>query len=58
MFLSADENPKGEEKGKEQLLSKAEDDIFGPKCYYNKAKCFFDNISSDTKFRYWLLFYP
>ncbi|KAI4824118.1 hypothetical protein KUCAC02_012661 [Chaenocephalus aceratus] len=46
-----DENPKGEEKGKEQLLSTAEDDPFGPKCYYDKAKCFFDNISSDTKFR-------
>ncbi|KAI9516237.1 hypothetical protein NQZ68_019083 [Dissostichus eleginoides] len=46
-----DEKPKGEEKEKEQLLSTAENDLFGPKCYYNKAKCFFDNISSDTKFR-------
>ncbi|XP_046895756.1 protein LSM14 homolog B isoform X1 [Hypomesus transpacificus] len=25
------------------------EDPFGPKCYYDKAKCFFDNISSDNK---------
>ncbi|XP_062871172.1 protein LSM14 homolog B [Trichomycterus rosablanca] len=28
-----------------------EEDPFGPKCFYNKAKCFFDNISSDIKSR-------
>lgn len=26
-------------------------DPFGPKCYYDKAKSFFDNISSDHKSR-------
>ncbi|KAM9856166.1 protein LSM14 homolog B [Aulostomus maculatus] len=31
--------------------SNAEDNHFGPKCYYDKAKSFFDNISSDNKFR-------
>ncbi|XP_057686384.1 protein LSM14 homolog B-like [Corythoichthys intestinalis] len=27
------------------------EDHFGPKCYYDKAKSFFDNISSDNKLR-------
>ncbi|XP_028265819.1 protein LSM14 homolog B [Parambassis ranga] len=40
-----------EEKEKELLLSTAEDDHFGPKCYYDKAKSFFDNISSDSSLR-------
>ncbi|KAM6981985.1 protein LSM14 homolog B [Tautogolabrus adspersus] len=39
-----------EEKEKEELHLTA-DDHFGPKCYYDKAKSFFDNISSDKKFR-------
>ncbi|XP_023646326.2 protein LSM14 homolog B isoform X1 [Paramormyrops kingsleyae] len=26
-----------------------EEDPLGPKCYYNKAKCFYDNISSELK---------
>lgn len=52
-FLSADGNHEVEEKGKEEeeLRSTAEDDQFGPKCYYDKAKSFFDNISSDNTFR-------
>ncbi|XP_076597753.1 protein LSM14 homolog B [Chaetodon auriga] len=40
-----------EEREKEELHSTAEDDHPGPKCYYDKAKSFFDNISSDKKFR-------
>ncbi|XP_076131926.1 protein LSM14 homolog B [Alosa pseudoharengus] len=28
-----------------------EEDPLGPNCYYNKAKCFFDNISSEMKSR-------
>lgn len=36
---------------KEELPLSGEDDHFGPKFYYNKAKSFFDNISSDMKFR-------
>lgn len=31
--------------------SPREDDPLGPKCYYNKAKSFYDNISSDYKLR-------
>ncbi|XP_074537465.1 protein LSM14 homolog B-like [Halichoeres trimaculatus] len=40
-----------EEKEKEELHLAADSDLFGPKCYYDKAKSFFDNISSDKKFR-------
>lgn len=40
-----------EEKEKEELHLAADNDLFGPKCYYDKAKSFFDNISSDKKFR-------
>uniref|UniRef100_A0A3Q3ESF4 LSM family member 14B n=1 Tax=Labrus bergylta TaxID=56723 RepID=A0A3Q3ESF4_9LABR len=40
-----------EEKEKEALHLTTHDDHFGPKCYYDKAKSFFDNISSDKKFR-------
>ncbi|XP_035863836.1 protein LSM14 homolog B isoform X1 [Sander lucioperca] len=43
-----DGNHKVEEK---EMHSTAEDDQFGPKCYYDKAKSFFDNISSENKFR-------
>uniref|UniRef100_A0A8C9VLD4 LSM family member 14B n=1 Tax=Scleropages formosus TaxID=113540 RepID=A0A8C9VLD4_SCLFO len=28
-----------------------EEDPLGPKCYYNKSKCFYDNISSELKSR-------
>ncbi|KAM3871782.1 protein LSM14 homolog B [Diretmus argenteus] len=37
-----------EEQG-DSYSKNAEDNIFGPKCYYDKAKSFFDNISSDNK---------
>nr|XP_020466295.1 protein LSM14 homolog B [Monopterus albus] len=37
-------------KEKEELQSTTKED-FGPKFYYNKAKSFFDNISSDNNFR-------
>ncbi|KAE8293679.1 Protein LSM14-like protein B Protein FAM61B-like protein RNA-associated protein 55B [Larimichthys crocea] len=39
------------DKEKEELHLTAEHDRFGPKFYYDKAKSFFDNISSDKKFR-------
>ncbi|XP_017264966.1 protein LSM14 homolog B isoform X2 [Kryptolebias marmoratus] len=35
------------DKSKEKIHSTSEDDDLGPKCYYNKAKSFFDNFSSD-----------
>lgn len=40
--------------GKEHELSNSpfDDDAFGPKCFYNKAKCFYDNMSSDQKLRF------
>ncbi|XP_030277916.1 protein LSM14 homolog B isoform X2 [Sparus aurata] len=50
-FLSADGTHEVVGKEKEELHQTAEDDHFGPKCYYDKAKSFFDNISSDKKFR-------
>lgn len=37
--------------------SSMEEDQLGAKCFYNKAKCFFDNISSELKSRYNCLFY-
>ncbi|XP_042347615.1 protein LSM14 homolog B-like [Plectropomus leopardus] len=45
-----DGNHEIEEKEKEDSTS--EDDHFGPKCFYDKAKSFFDNISSDNKFSF------
>ena len=30
----------------------AVEEVFGPKCFYNKAKSFFDNISSELQARY------
>ncbi|MED6283441.1 hypothetical protein CHARACLAT_008776 [Characodon lateralis] len=36
------------EKAKERICSSAEHEDFGQKCYYNKAKSFFDNVSSDN----------
>ncbi|XP_029912590.1 protein LSM14 homolog B [Myripristis murdjan] len=47
-------NHEGEEKEDEDSHSNeknAEDDQLGPKCYYDKAKSFYDNISSDNKSR-------
>ncbi|XP_029362415.1 protein LSM14 homolog B isoform X2 [Echeneis naucrates] len=40
-----------EVREKEEFSSPSVEDHFGPKCYYDKAKSFFDNISSDNKFR-------
>ncbi|KAM4609775.1 protein LSM14 homolog B [Polymixia lowei] len=42
-------NSEGEEKEEQGDLQTEKDDLFGPKCYYNKAKSFFDNISSENK---------
>ncbi|TWW56899.1 protein LSM14 homolog B [Takifugu flavidus] len=36
---------------KEESSLSGEDDHFGPKFYYDKTKSFFDNISSDMKYR-------
>lgn len=36
---------------KEESSLSGQDDHFGPKSYYDKTKSFFDNISSDMKFR-------
>uniref|UniRef100_A0A3P9DJE7 FFD box profile domain-containing protein n=1 Tax=Maylandia zebra TaxID=106582 RepID=A0A3P9DJE7_9CICH len=44
-----DGNSEGREKVGLQLSSG--EDHFGPKCYYDKAKSFFDNISSDNGLR-------
>ncbi|XP_004546254.3 protein LSM14 homolog B [Maylandia zebra] len=44
-----DGNSEGRETEGLQLSSG--DDRFGPKCYYDKAKSFFDNISSDNGLR-------
>ncbi|XP_056589417.1 protein LSM14 homolog B [Triplophysa dalaica] len=44
-----DEDP--ERREKTDLESSMEEDQLGPKCFYNKAKCFFDNISSELKSR-------
>ncbi|XP_026014933.1 uncharacterized protein LOC113016363 isoform X2 [Astatotilapia calliptera] len=44
-----DGNSEGREKEGLQLSSG--EDHFGPKCYYDKAKFFFDNISSDNGLR-------
>ncbi|XP_074499911.1 protein LSM14 homolog B isoform X2 [Sebastes fasciatus] len=46
-----DGNHEVEEKEKEDLHSTAQDDHSGPKFYYDKAKSFYDNITSDHKFR-------
>ncbi|MBN3311429.1 L14BB protein, partial [Atractosteus spatula] len=45
-----------EEKGDSEIdtgniENSVEDDLFGPNCYYDKTKCFFDNISSELKSR-------
>lgn len=37
---------------KEELPLSGQHNHFGPKFYYDKAKSFFDNISSDMKFRW------
>lgn len=40
------------EREKPENESAVKEDLLGPKCFYNKAKCFFDNISSELKARY------
>ncbi|XP_055044732.2 protein LSM14 homolog B isoform X1 [Misgurnus anguillicaudatus] len=51
--LNVPETPEEGNKDPEKLdpESSMEEDPFGPKCFYNKAKCFFDNISSELKSR-------
>ncbi|XP_077431093.1 protein LSM14 homolog B isoform X2 [Vanacampus margaritifer] len=43
-------NNRGDEQSTEAQLNKPENHS-GPKCYYDKTKSFFDNISSDNKLR-------
>lgn len=43
---------KEREKSAPENESAVKEDPLGPKCFYNKAKCFFDNISSELKSRY------
>lgn len=45
-------NEDPERREKPDPESSMEEDPLGPKCFYNKAKCFFDNISSELKSRY------
>lgn len=59
MFLLSEPKESPEEridKEKEKPVleseSNVEEDPLGPKCFYNKAKCFFDNVSSELKSRY------
>lgn len=40
-----------QEKPVPESESTVEEDPLGPKCFYNKAKCFFDNVSSELKSR-------
>ncbi|XP_048034887.1 protein LSM14 homolog B isoform X1 [Megalobrama amblycephala] len=42
---------KEREKSAPENESAVKEDPLGPKCFYNKAKCFFDNISSELKSR-------
>ncbi|XP_059383119.1 protein LSM14 homolog B [Carassius carassius] len=42
---------KEKEKPVLESESNVEEDPLGPKCFYNKAKCFFDNVSSELKSR-------
>ncbi|XP_016419522.1 protein LSM14 homolog B isoform X1 [Sinocyclocheilus rhinocerous] len=42
---------KEQEKPVPESESTVEEDPLGPKCFYNKAKCFFDNVSSELKSR-------
>lgn len=42
---------KEQEKPVPESESPADEDPLGPKCFYNKAKCFFDNVSSELKSR-------
>lgn len=52
--LGVQEPKKSPEERSDTVLeseSTAEEDPLGPKCFYNKAKCFFDNVSSELKSR-------
>ncbi|XP_042610160.1 protein LSM14 homolog B-like [Cyprinus carpio] len=42
---------KEQEKPDTENEGTVEEDPLGPKCFYNKAKCFFDNVSSELKSR-------
>ncbi|XP_056117334.1 protein LSM14 homolog B isoform X1 [Rhinichthys klamathensis goyatoka] len=43
--------PEESDKEREKPENAVKEDLLGPKCFYNKAKCFFDNISSELKSR-------
>ncbi|KAL1249429.1 hypothetical protein QQF64_020434 [Cirrhinus molitorella] len=46
-----EKSDKEQDKPGPENESTVEEDPLGPKCFYNKAKCFFDNISSELKSR-------
>uniref|UniRef100_A0A8C2CE64 LSM family member 14B n=1 Tax=Cyprinus carpio TaxID=7962 RepID=A0A8C2CE64_CYPCA len=48
---SPEERRDEQEKPVPESESTVEEDPLGPKCFYNKAKCFFDNVSSELKSR-------
>ncbi len=52
MLVLSEPKESPEERSDTVLESTAEEDPLGPKCFYNKAKCFFDNVSSELKSRY------
>ncbi|XP_039538383.1 protein LSM14 homolog B-like isoform X2 [Pimephales promelas] len=43
--------PEESDKDQDKPENAIKEDLLGPKCFYNKAKCFFDNISSELKSR-------
>ncbi len=57
-LLSEPEERSDKEQSVPESESTAEEDPLGPKCFYNKAKCFFDNVSSELKSRYEPLVFP
>ncbi|TRY53931.1 hypothetical protein DNTS_033809 [Danionella cerebrum] len=49
--VPADSDHTEQEKPKPESEVAVEEDVLGPKCFYNKSKCFFDNVSSELKSR-------
>lgn len=58
MYVPADKEEKEKsDSGVETQNSEGagDEEPLGPKCFYNKAKSFFDNVSSELKSRYFKL---
>ncbi len=58
VLVLSDPKESPEERSDTVPESTAEEDPLGPKCFYNKSKCFFDNVSSELKSRYEALVCP